>query len=330
VRAIKSGIEVVTLGEAMLRLSPPGGRRLEQATSLELFVGGAELSVAIGVARLGLHSAWVTKLHESALGRIIANHARGLGVDVSKVVWTGSGRTGLYFLEFGGAPRPASVLYDRKGSAASKLAPGDVDWKFLKEAKMLHVSGITPALSPPTRELTFEAVKAAKRYGCEVCFDVNYRSKLWGPEEAEAVCTPLAKMADIVIASDAAVIWNIAQEPEEMIRTLKKKLGVPIVVTTLRKDSGVMRSTISSVAISERKYESRRPYDVEVADRLGAGDSFAAGLIYGYLTGGVQKGLDYGDAMAAYKVSTPGDSNYATKEEIDALIASGPNLRIRR
>ena len=327
---MKPGIDVVTLGEAMLRLSPPAGRRLEQATSLEVYVGGAELSVAIGVARLGLRSAWVTKLHESPLGRIIANHARGLGVDVSKVVWTDAGRTGLYFLEFGGSPRPATVLYDRKGSAASRLAPGDVDWRFLKETKLLHVSGITPALSSSVRELTFEAVKAAKRYGCKVCFDVNYRSKLWSPKEAEAVCTPLAKMADILIASDAAVIWDIKQEPEEMIRTLKKKLGVPLVVTTRRKDSGVTRSTISSVAISERKYESRRPYEIEVVDRLGTGDSFAAGLIYGYLTGGVQKGLDYGDAMAAYKVSTPGDSNYATKEEIDALLTSGPNLRIRR
>ncbi len=327
---MKEGIDVVTLGEAMLRLSPPGGRRLEQATSLDLFVGGAELSVAIGVARLGLRSAWVTKLHESPLGRIIANHARGLGVDVSKVVWTGTGRTGLYFLEFGGAPRPASVLYDRKGSAASKLAPGDVDWRFLKEVKLLHVSGITPALSSSARELTFEAVKAAKRHGCKVCFDVNYRAKLWTPKEAEAACTPLAKMADILIASDAAVIWNIDQQPEEMIRTLKEELGVPLVVTTLRKDSGVMRSSISSVAVSDRKYESRRSYDIEVVDRLGTGDSFAAGLIYGYLTGGVQRGLDYGDAMAAYKVSTPGDSNYATKEEIDALLTSGPNLRIRR
>lgn len=314
----------------MLRLSPQSGRRLEQATSLDIFVGGAELSVAIGVARLGLRSAWVTKLHESPLGRIIANHARGLGVDTSKVVWTDAGRTGLYFLEFGGAPRPASVIYDRKGSAASRIAPGDVDWKFLKDVKVLQVSGITPALSSSAREVTFEAVRAAKRYGCKVCFDVNYRSKLWDPKEAEAVCTPLAKMADILIASDAAVIWNIDQEPEEMIQTLRKRLGVPTVVTTRRKDNGVTRSTISSIAVSEKKYESTHHYDIEVVDRLGTGDSFAAGFIYGYLTGGVQRGLDYGDAMAAYKVSTPGDSNYATKEEIDALLASGPNLRIRR
>lgn len=323
-------IDVVTLGEAMLRFSPPGGRRLEQATSLDIFVGGAELSVAIGVARLGLRSAWVTKLHESPLGRIIANHARGLGVDVSRVLWANAGRTGLYFLEFGGSPRPATVVYDRKGSAASRIAPGEVDWKFLKGVRLLQVSGITPALSASAKEVTFEALRAARRYGCRICFDVNYRSKLWSPSEAEEVCTPLAKMADILIASDAAIIWNIDQEPEDMIRTLKKKLGVPVVVTTRRNDSGVTRSTISSLAVAEREYVSSRPYEVEVVDRLGTGDSFAAGFIFGYLTDGIQKGLDYGDAMAAYKVSTPGDSNYATKEEIDKLLASGPNLRIQR
>jgi 2-dehydro-3-deoxygluconokinase len=327
---MRGEIDVVTLGEAMLRFSPPNGRRLEQATSFDVFPGGAELSVAIGLARLGLRSAWVTKLHNSPLGRIVANHARGLGVDTSKIVWTEDGRTGLYFLEFGGAPRPSSVLYDRKGSAASRLRAGEVDWRFLKEVKLLQVSGITPALSLSAREATLEAVKAAKRHGCKVCFDVNYRSKLWGPREAEAVCTPLAKMADILIASDAAVIWDIKAQPEEMIRALKKQLGVPLVVTTRRKDNGTMRSTISSVAVSDRQYESSRPYDVEVVDRLGTGDSFAAGFIFGYLSGGVQKGLDYGDAMAAYKVSTPGDSNYATRDEIERLMESGPNLRIQR
>jgi 2-dehydro-3-deoxygluconokinase len=323
-------LDVVTLGEAMLRLSPPNHRRLEQAGSLDVFVGGAELSVAIGTARLGLRSAWVTKLPRNPLGRIIANHARSMDVDISKVVWTDEGRAGIYFLEFGAAPRPSSVVYDRKDSAASKFEPGDVDWKFLKGVKMFHVSGITPALSESNRETTLEAVRQAKKWGCKVCFDVNYRSKLWSPSEAEAVCTPIAKMADIVIASDASAIWKVNKEPEQMVKTLKKKLGVPIVVTTKRTDDGTFRSSISSLAVSDRKYESTRPYDVEVVDRLGTGDSFAAGFIYGYLTGGVQRGLDYGDAMAAFKVSIPGDSNYATKEEIDRLLATGPNLRIQR
>jgi len=323
-------LDVVTLGEAMVRLSPPNHQRLEQATSLEVVIGGAELSVAVGVARLGLRSSWVTKLPRNPLGRRILNQAREQGVDVSRVVWTDEGRAGLYFLEAGAAPRPSSVLYDRKGSAASTLAPGEVDWRFLKGARVLHTTGITPALSESCRETTVEAIGAAKRAGCRVCFDVNYRSKLWSPKEAEAALTPIVKMADVLIASDAAVIWGVEGEPEDVLRELKKRFGVPVVAMTVREDIGVLRTRSTSLAIAEKRYRGSKSYDIEVVDRLGSGDSFAAGLIYGYLLGDLQKALDYGDAMAAYKATVPGDANYATREEIDRLVASGENLRIQR
>jgi 2-dehydro-3-deoxygluconokinase len=327
---MKEKTDVVTLGEAMIRLSPPGQKRLEQASGLDVFVGGAELSVAIGAARLGLRSSWVSRLPRNPLGRLIANHARAIGVDVSQVIWTDEGRTGLYFLEFGASPRPSSVLYDRKDSAASRLRSGEVDWSFLKAARLFHVSGITPALSDSAREATIEAVKAAKSFGCKVCFDVNYRSKLWSTREAEAACTPIAKMADILIASDASAIWEVDGKPEDVVRTLRKRFHIPVVVATCRVDDGTLRSKISSVAMSDRMYRSKHPHDVEVVDRLGMGDSFAAGFIFGYLGGGIQMALDYGDAMAAYKASIPGDANYATKDEIDRLVASGANLRIQR
>jgi 2-dehydro-3-deoxygluconokinase len=327
---MKRDLDVVTLGEAMVRLSPPGQKRLEQANSLDLYVGGAELSVAIGAARLGLKSAWVSKLPRNPLGSLIANLGRGLGVDVSRIVWSDAGRAGLYFLEFGASPRASSVLYDRKDSAASTLEKGEVDWSFLKSCRVFHVSGITPALSDGCREATFEAVEQAKKHGCEVCFDVNYRSKLWSPEQAESVCTPLARMADILIASDAAIIWGVEGKPEEVMRKLKKKLQVPVILSTLKVDDGVLRTKVSSIALSDKFYQSRQEYSVEVVDRLGMGDSFAAGFIFGYLKDGVQTGLDYGDAMAAYKATIPGDANYATREEIEKLISSGANLRIQR
>jgi 2-dehydro-3-deoxygluconokinase len=322
--------DVVTLGEAMIRLSPPNHQRLEQANSLDVVIGGAELSVAVGAARLGLSSSWVTKLPKNALGRRILNQAREQSVDVSRVVWTADGRAGLYFLEAGAAPRPSSVLYDRKNSAASKLAPGEVDWRFLKGVRVLHTTGITPALSESCREATVEAIEAARKAGCKVCFDVNYRSKLWSPKEAEAVLTPIVKMVDVLIASDAATIWGVEGEPEQVLRELKKRFGVPVVAMTVREDSGVLRTRLSSVAIADKRYKGTNVYDVEVVDRLGVGDSFAAGLIYGYLRGDMQAALDYGDAMAAYKTSIPGDVNYATKEEIDQLVESGENLRIQR
>ncbi|MDH5702954.1 MAG: sugar kinase, partial [Aigarchaeota archaeon] len=150
--------DIVTLGEAMLRLSPPSFKRLEQATTLDVNVGGAELNVAIGVKRLGLESAWVTKLPKNQIGRLVLNKARELGVDTSHIVWSDEGRAGVYFYELGAQPRASSVLYDRKDSAACMMKPGEIDWSFLKGAKVLHTTGITPALSQSCAEAVIEAI----------------------------------------------------------------------------------------------------------------------------------------------------------------------------
>src|SRR5436189_4169873 len=158
--------EVITFGEAMIRLAPPNFRRLEQARSLDVQVGGAELNTAVGLARLGRSSAWVSRLTENALGRLIANHAREAGVSTDHVVWTRDDRVGVYFLEFGAAPRASSVLYDRKGAAIAAIAPGMVDWaKVFAGVKWFHVTGITPALSASAAEATREALQAARAAG---------------------------------------------------------------------------------------------------------------------------------------------------------------------
>src|SRR6516225_5881745 len=161
--------EIVTFGEAMIRLSPPGFHRLEQAQSLDLKVGGAELNTAVGLARLGHSTAWVSRLTNNPLGRLIANRAREAGVGTEHVVWTNDDRVGVYFLEFGAAPRASSVLYDRKGSAIAALKPGMVDWpKVFAGAKWFHVTGITPALSSSAAEATREALRAARTAGLRI------------------------------------------------------------------------------------------------------------------------------------------------------------------
>src|SRR5579859_4452258 len=168
--------EVVTFGEAMIRLSPPNFRRLEQASSLDLFVGGAELNTAVGVARLGHSSAWVSRLTNNPLGRLIANHAREAGVSTEHVVWTDDDRVGVYFLEFGAAPRASSVMYDRKGAAIAAIKPGVVNWKAaFAGAKWFHLTGITPALSGSAAETTREALQAARAAGVQTSIDLNYR-----------------------------------------------------------------------------------------------------------------------------------------------------------
>jgi 2-dehydro-3-deoxygluconokinase len=325
-------VDVVTMGEAMLRLSPPNYKRLEQASSLDLNVGGAELSVAVGVSRLGLNSAWVTKVTKGPLGRLITNKARELGVDTSHVVWTDEGRAGIYFLEFGAAPRPSNVIYDRKYSAASLMKPGEVDWSFLKGVKLFHTTGITPALSPTAREATIEAIDAAKKAGCKVSIDVNYRAKLWTTKEAEATLTPIAEKSDIVITTDEDTwrVWNMKGTPEEIITQMKDRFHIPVVAITIREVVTVLRNRWSSMAIADKVYKSKRVIDVEIIDRLGAGDSFASGFIYGYLNGDIQMGVDYGDAMASNKHTIPGDCNYMSKEEIDQVVKASSDLRIQR
>src|SRR5207245_762948 len=171
--------DVVTFGEAMIRLAPPNFQRLEQTTSLDVQIGGGELNVAVGVARLGLKSTWVSRLPKNPLGRLMENRVRQAGVDTSHLVWAAEGRMGLYFVEFGAAPRASSVLYDRSHSAISAVRPGEVDWeKIFQGVRWFHTSGITPALSDSAAAATLEALRGARRASVTVSYDLNYRGKL--------------------------------------------------------------------------------------------------------------------------------------------------------
>ena len=325
--------DVVTLGEAMLRLSPPNSHRLEQTTSFDAKVGGGEFNVAVGVARLGLRSAWVSKLPENPLGRMVRNKAREQGVDTSNIVWSKSGRVGIYFLEFGANPRASSVLYDRANSAVSTLEAGEVDWKkAFQGCKVFHVSGITPALSKSCAAATLEAVKAAKDAGAKVSFDVNYRKKLWTPEEANACLVPMMDFVDILLTTeeDTGVVFGIREKTyQDVAVKLDERFGFEVVAITLREDLSVLRNNWSAIAYSNKQFYESRKYECELVDRVGAGDSFTAGFIYGYLTGDVQKGVDYGAAYSAIKHSVPGDYNWATLEEVENQL-KGAGSRIQR
>ena len=325
--------DVVTFGEAMLRLSPPHFGRLEQSHSLDVEIGGSELNVAVGVSRLGMSAAWISKLPNNALGRMVRNRARELGVDVAQVIFSDKGRQGLYFVEYGAAPRASSVLYDRGNSAISLIQPGEVDWKkVLSRAKLLHVSGITPALSPSAAETTAVAMKAAKEAGCLVSYDLNYRKKLWSPAEAKSCQEPLMRLVDILTTTeeDTGVVFGIREDTyQKVAESLAKTFGFKAVAITLREDISVWKNNWTAIAYADGKIYSDRTYTVEIVDRVGAGDSFTAGFIYGYLTGDAQKGVKYGNALAALKHTMPGDFNWSTLEEVEAQI-KGAGLRISR
>ncbi len=317
--------DVTMLGETMLRLSVPEGERLERMQQLQVFAGGAESNVAVAIARMGHRSAWVSRLPDSPLGRRIERAIHGEGVDTSGVVWTGDGRVGTYFVEYAPPPRRIEVVYDRKDSAAARLTPGELDWDLLLSTRMLHLTGITPGLSPSCLEVTAEVCERAGRAGVLLSFDVNYRAKLWTPEAAAGALLPLIRKAQVVICGrqDAAVLFGLQGEPEQVLRELQQLAGSPTVVLTLG-DQGAMAVTEGTEPVFQPAVPS------EVIDRIGAGDAFSAGVLCGLLEGSLATGLRYGAAMSAHKLTTFGDMLCATRAEILALLDESGDQRPAR
>jgi 2-dehydro-3-deoxygluconokinase len=239
--------------------------------------------------------------------------AQRFGVDTSRVVWTQEGRVGLYFYEKGAPPRPSIVVYDRRHSAINTLKVDELDWDFIGQAKVLHLTGITPALSDFCRHLVAGCIFRAKERRMFVSFDVNYRSRLWTPEQARATLLTLLKGVDLLICTkdDAATLFNLTADIETIARQLQASLRIPNVAVT-HGDKAV-------VATPQGTF-SQSGYQIEEVDRLGAGDAFAAGLIYGLLQGDWELGLRYGLAMAAIKHTIPGDWFIGTKAEVEGIM----------
>jgi 2-dehydro-3-deoxygluconokinase len=335
-------MDLVTFGEAMVRLTPPGSQRIEQAHSFDAYVGGGELNVAVAASRLGVSSRWVSRLPENALGRMIASRAREQGVDLH-VEWTADDRAGLYLVELGAAPRASSVLYDRSGSAISRIAPGSVDWgRVFQGARWFHVSGITPALSDASAKVTLESLAAARKAGLTVSYDLNYRSKLWKPDKARAVQEPMMEYVDVLMTTeeDASVVFGIgakdsyehldAEPYDDVARNLAKKFGFNAVAVTLRENPLVLLNRWSGIVAAEGAVHRAARYEVEVVDRIGAGDAFSAGLIVSRLEGcGWGEAVRFATAISALKHSIPGDFCLVTRAEVDQLL-SGKSLRVSR
>ena len=325
--------DVITFGEAMIRLSPPNFRRLEQTDSLDVHVGGAELNTAVGLTRLGRQTAWVSRLTDNPLGRLVANRAREAGVSTEHVAWTPDDRVGLYFLEFGAAPRASSVLYDRKGAAIANLQPGSIPWAAVfAGVKWFHVTGITPGLSAAAAEATREALQTARSAGVQTSMDLNYRAKLWTTEQAGKIMAELMPLTNVLITTEEDVekVFGMkGKDYEDVATQVARRFGFKVVAITLRQNPLVWKNTWTAIAYQAGKILKTRTYEVEIVDRLGAGDSFAAGLIHGLLDGDAQKGLDYGVAASAIKHSIPGDFAWITPEEVESLL-KGPGLRISR
>ena len=337
-------MDLVTFGEAMVRLTPPVFQRLEQAHSFDACVGGGELNVAVAAARLGVASRWVSRLPENALGRMIANRAREQGVD-AHVEWTPDDRAGLYFAELGAAPRASSVLYDRAASAMSRVTPGSIDWASVFDGvRWYHVSGITPALSDAAARVTAESLAAAKKAGLTVSYDLNYRGKLWSAEKARAVQEPLMEHVDVLITTeeDTRVVFGIGAESKddyahvdaeshaEVARALEQRFELSAVAITLRENPRVLLNSWSAIVAAKGKIHAAPKYEVEVVDRIGAGDAFSGGLIVSRLENrGWDDAVRFATATSALKHGIQGDFCLVTRNEVDQLLR-GASLRVSR
>jgi 2-dehydro-3-deoxygluconokinase len=315
---------IATLGEAMLRLSVPAGERLQEARSLDLHVGGSEANVAFALARIGVPSSWTSVLPSNPLGRRVASTLASGGVDLSNIVWRDQGRVGICYVEFGTFPRPTEFIYDRTGSAMALATPELFDWDRICQARLVHLSGITTALSPGCAQVVERAIAEAKAHGCKVSFDVNYRQRLWTAEAASQSLRDIASGLDAIVCSmeDARDLLGITGSPEECVRSLAQTLRVPTTVLTCGAEG--------AVALHGKELCSKPGVAVTTVDRIGAGDAFTAGFLAGLLDGSVDSGLEQGLLMSALKMTLHGDLFRFSREEVDAYRQSGVSREVRR
>jgi 2-dehydro-3-deoxygluconokinase len=310
-------MQLVTFGEAMLRLTPPSHRALAETRSFDVYVGGSELNVAVAAAKLGVASRWVSRLPENPIGHMIAGRARDEGVDVSCISWTREGRAGIYYVEVGTEPGTTNVTYDRSGSAMARLGRGMIDWKrALSDAKWFHVSGITPALSESAAMALLEGLQVAERLGLTSSYDLNFRSKLWRPERARAGQETLFRYVDLLIASEdaARMVFDASDDPPDVIAEwLHERYEIPAVAITVRNSKRTRNASWSALVVADGQTYGAPSFECEVIEPIGAGDAFAAGLIYGRLRGDPwDVAAGHGAELASLKHGTPGDFSKVT------------------
>lgn len=338
--------KVVTMGEIMLRLSTPRYERFVQADSFDVVYGGGEANVAVSLANYGLDPYFVTKLPENPIGDSALNHLRRFGVKTDYIA-RGGDRVGIYFLETGASMRPSKVVYDRSHSAIAEANIEDFDFdEIFKDAEWFHFSGITPALSKKAAVVTEEALKAAKRHGVTVSVDLNYRKKLWTPEEAKEVMTKLMEYVDVCIGNEEDAEKVLGFKPgntdvttgelelegyKSIFKQMKETFDFKYVVTTLRESYSASDNGWSALIYDGREFYHSKKYDVRIVDRVGGGDSFAGGLIYSLVSGkDFKDALEFAVAASALKHTIHGDFNLITPAEVETLVKGDASGRVQR
>ena len=314
---------VITLGETMLMFAPSRYELMEISDDFRTYIGGSEANVAVGLERLGIHSAWIGKLTDNALGKKIKNEIQALGVDVSGVIWTEVGRIGTFFVEWGAQPRPTKTIYDRSNSAATTLRAEELNWNLIQTAEWLHITGISPALSSICLESTKEIVIRANALGINISFDLNYRSLLWDTDAARQAWVEILPYANLIITTedDAAILCDESLSRKDLLKRIYNDYHPDAVVMTCRGDG--------SMAFNGHQMMAVDTWPVYIVNRLGAGDAFDAGLLYGLISEDLHTGLVYGNAMAVLKMTIPQNMPLIEKNDVERLVAGGINSIMR-
>ncbi len=338
--------KVVTLGEIMLRLSTPDFKRFVQADSFDITYGGGEANVAAALCNYGLQGTFVSKVPDNAIGQSAINHLRRYGVD-TQFVARGGKRLGIYFLETGASARASQVIYDRADASIAEADIADFDFdKIFEDAVWFHTTGITPALSDKAAALTEAALKAAKAKGITTSIDLNYRKKLWSKEKAKEVMTSLCQYVDVCIGNEEDAETTLGFKSKgtdvtkgelnldgykDVFQQMKEKFGFKYIASTLRESYSASDNGWSALVYNGKDFYHSKKYEVRIVDRVGSGDSFASGFIFGLVTGMEMKdAAEFGVAASALKHTIPGDINHATLNDVKGLMKGDASGRVVR
>jgi 2-dehydro-3-deoxygluconokinase len=344
--------KVITFGEIMLRLAPQGFLRFSQADNFDVVFGGGESNVAVSLANFGIPVDFITRLPKNDIGECAMMEMRKRGVGINKIVWGGD-RLGIYFLETGAVSRGSKVIYDRAHSAIAEIKSGMINWEeVFKDAEWFHWTGITPAISQGAADVCLEAVKTASKLGLTISTDLNYRAKLWNyGGDREAIMTELTSYCDIILGNEEDAEKHFGIKPKgldittqghdvtaEAFLSVCKQMMVKFpkakkVITTLRGSISASHNTWAGILYDGKKmYESRQYQITDIVDRVGGGDSFMGGLIYGLLTypEDDQNALDFAVAASSLKHTIKGDANLVSVAEVKKLMSGDASGRVAR
>jgi 2-dehydro-3-deoxygluconokinase len=338
--------KVVTLGEIMLRLSTPDFKRFVQSDTFDVTYGGGEANVAAALCNYGLQGTFVSKVPDNPIGQSAINHLRRFGVD-TQFVARGGKRLGIYFLETGASMRASQVVYDRADASIADVDVSEFDFdKIFENAVWFHTTGITPALSDKAAALTEAALKAAKAKGVTTSIDLNYRKKLWSKEKAREVMTRLCQFVDVCIGNEEDAETTLGFHSKEtdvtkgelnldgykdVFRQMKEKFNFKYIASTLRESYSASDNGWSALVYDGNEFYHSRKYDIRIVDRVGGGDSFASGLIYGLISEmSMADATEFAVAASALKHTFPGDMNHATLSEVKVLMGGDASGRVQR